>query len=646
MNDNPKQTKAQALEMLARLLPIQERQLTDIDARLLDYYRGLLNGNLHNLYEVLGGIKFLRILRTYPFSQKKVSHAIRLYEGEWNGGEYVTGSGGLQFSGLKGFTHYQMQPWQVYATAGLMGPTRDVDGDIRRLCTELVLFLTRKSGKTQFSAFTMFLGFFFFDSNFEGYCCANSADQARLLYKTAQMLIRQMDPQERRIRFTASQTNWKVGQPRQASITALSAGGKTKDGLFAQLCCADEFGSADFTNGKSDMLDLVSVVQSSMGPRREPLTVITTTAGYAVNGPFRNQLDIMQTALEEELTLPDDYCEPRPDDYLHALLLQPDPWEQTDEEALLTDENIWRKANPMIGVSVQPSFYEQEAYKARQNPDNRKEFITKLVNVYQSATVQEWIKPELIRSWQMRLQREIEAGEKYASRIDQCTADKGWVVFCGMDFSMGDDLYAHGYLGVNTQTGDLLADLDAWITGETLEKISIRPLYEQWIQEGWLHVCPGAIIPTGVPVRRIFDLAGYDEATHAFTRIGCDFWRIGYDPYRAPDPVNMLKAWVQSLDKDPDLHVIPISQTNATYNQPVEQLTSILRHPQGMLRFSPNPLWPYCFGCCVLDKDTRMENKKPVKRNPGSDACKVDPIQALLSAWICWNQVESTQNPQ
>lgn len=646
MTTNPKDIKTQALGMLARLLTKQADQLRAIDPRLLTYYQGLLDPSLHNVYELLGAIKFLRILRTYPFKQKKVTMAIRLYEGQWRDGEYVEGSGGFQFSGLRGFTHYQMQPWQVFATAGLMGPHRDVDGDTRRLCTELVLFLTRKSGKTQFAAFTMALGFFFFDANFEGYCCANSQEQSLLLYKTAQALVRQMDTQERRIRFTARQTNWKVGQPRQASFTALSAGGKTKDGLFAQLCCADEFGSADFTNGKSDMLDLVNVVQSSMGPRREPLTVITTTAGYAVNGPFRNQLDIMQSLLETELTYPDDYATPIPSDYQHALLLQPDPWEQMDEEALLSDEKIWRKANPMIGVSVQPSFYEQEAFKARQNPDNRKEFITKLVNVYQSAVVTEWIKPELIRSWQDRLQREIAAGEKYASRIDQCTADKGWVVFCGMDFSMGDDLYAHGYLGVNTQTGDLLADMDAWITGETLEKISIRPLYEQWIQEGWLHVCPGAIIPTGVPVRRIFDLAGYDEATRAFTRIGCDFWRIGYDPYRAPDPVNMLKAWVQSLDQDPDVHVIPISQTNATYNQPVEQLTAILRHPQGMLRFSPNPLWPYCFGCAVLDKDTRMENKKPVKRNPGSDACKVDPIQALLSAWICWNQVESTQNPQ
>ena len=164
------QTKQEALEYLAQVRRGQRRQLEDIDGRLLTYYEGLTDGTMHNLYEVLGGIKFLRVLRTYPFSHKRVRHAIQLYEGRWNGDKYIEGSGGLQFSGLKGFTHYQLQPFQVFALAGLLGPMKDVDGDMRRLCTELVLYLTRKSGKTLMSAFIQFYGFFFMDSNFEGYC--------------------------------------------------------------------------------------------------------------------------------------------------------------------------------------------------------------------------------------------------------------------------------------------------------------------------------------------------------------------------------------------------------------------------------------------------------------------------------------------
>jgi phage terminase large subunit-like protein len=84
-------------------------------------------------------------------------------------------------------------------------------------------------------------------------------------------------------------------------VMPLTAGGRTKDGLFAQLCCADEFGSAPYTNGRSDMLNLVNVIQSSMGPRREPMTLVTTTAGCISQGPFIEKLDALHRILEKEL---------------------------------------------------------------------------------------------------------------------------------------------------------------------------------------------------------------------------------------------------------------------------------------------------------------------------------------------------------
>ena len=111
--------------------------------------------------------------------------------------------------------------------------------DLRNLCTEFTLFTPRKTAKTQLSAFIQFWYFMSGDENAECYCCANAADQAKILFSRSSQLIHQMDVRERRIRFTASQVNWKQGQFRSASLTALSAGGKTKDGLFAQLCSAD-----------------------------------------------------------------------------------------------------------------------------------------------------------------------------------------------------------------------------------------------------------------------------------------------------------------------------------------------------------------------------------------------------------------------
>ena len=314
--------KSAAVKTIATLLPLDKKELKEVDGRLFAYLFALYNEpEVHNVWEILGGVRFLRIFRQYPFNATKVKRILRLYEGEWKDGEYV--DGGLLFSGLRGRTHYQLTPIQVFMLAGVYGPHHWVnteakvgsrkllptereceDGyiyDLRRLTTEAVFFIPRKFGKTTLGAFFQFVGFFFEDYNYEGYCCANSSEQAKILFNMTKDLIRQKDPKELRIRFTATEVNWKQGQPRAAKIVALSAGGKTKDGLFAQYCSSDEFGSAGYVKDHSDMASLVNVVEGSMGPRREPLTIHTTTAGNVEVGPFQIKLDGLKQLLELEV---------------------------------------------------------------------------------------------------------------------------------------------------------------------------------------------------------------------------------------------------------------------------------------------------------------------------------------------------------
>ena len=321
-NEKLKTIKSDAAAELCDALIFTQDDIASIDNRLADYLIDLhLKPEDHNVWEILGGVRFVRIFRTYPFNADKVKKIIRLYEGEWQDGRHV--SGGLLFSGLRGRSHYRLTPIQVFMLAGVYGPhhwvnteakvgSRDMtkteracdDGyiyDIRRLTTEAVFFIPRKFGKTTLGAFFQFIGFFFEDYNYEGYCCANSSNQAKILYNMAYDLIHQMDPEELRIRFTASEINWKKGQPRAAKIVALSAGGKTKDGLFAQYCSSDEYGSAGYVKDHSDMASLINVVEGSMGPRREPLTIHTTTAGNVSIGPFQIKLDSLKSLLMEEI---------------------------------------------------------------------------------------------------------------------------------------------------------------------------------------------------------------------------------------------------------------------------------------------------------------------------------------------------------
>ena len=642
--------KQQAHALLSERLTEQHQQVTDIEPRLAAYLDDLTeHPEAHNGNELLGAIKFLRLLRTYETDIETFRDVVYKYEGIWqqtDGGMWRHIEGGLKHPGTTGPTYYRLQPFQVFVLAAMfclkawvnteneagsreLLPTERIgeDGmiyDLRRLCTEFTLFTPRKTAKTQLSAFIQFWYFMSGDENAECYCCANASDQAKILFSRTRELIHQMDPKERRIRFTASQVNWKPGQFRTASLTALSAGGKTKDGLFAQLCSADEYGSAQYINGASDMGKLVSVVESSMGPRREPMTFISTTAGIIQTGPFIDKLFGIRSLLMEELDpeAPHELA----DDRQMCLLLEPDEWEQQDEQLLMTSKEVRRKVNPMLGIIVQHSFYDDEVAKARQNPEKKNEVISKLLNVYHAATIQEWVKAEQVRPLQTD------------RRIDQCTKKDGWVVFVGLDFSQGDDLHTASYLAARKHPSgrgtEFFADCDAWIKEDTLEQSSIRALYEQWIKDGWLHKSPGKVFQPSLFINRLDELF----------KQGVQFAAWGYDKYQSKDPVNALKAYLQSVMKvpNPEPYVQVVSQLNSEFNAPTDDLYAAMFAPVPFIGFSGNPLWPFCFGNCALEIDGR-DNKRPVKRTPGSDSCKVDPVQALIMAMDLYTRFEGTR---
>ena len=648
--------KQQAHGLLAERFDEQQLSVFRIEERLGMYMQGLVNNpDHHNAYEILGALKFLRLLTTYEQDIKTFRDVIYKYEGVWEqrDGIWHHVEGGLKHPGTTGPTYYRLQPFQVFVLASMfllkahinteaeagsreLLPTEyvNLEGewplndrklyiyDVRRLCTEFTLFTPRKTAKTQLSAFIQFWYFMSADENAECYCCANASDQAKILFSRSRDLIHQMDPRERRIRFTASQVNWKPGQFRTASLTALSAGGKTKDGLFAQLCSADEYGSAAYVNGASDMGKLVSVVESSMGPRREPMTFISTTAGINTTGPFVDKLQGIRLLLEKELDPEAEHT--LSEDRQACLLLMPDDWEQQDEELLLTSKDVRRKVNPMLGIIVQHSFYDDEIAKARQNPEKMNEVICKLLNVYKGAKVTKWITGDRIRPLQTD------------RRITDCRYQDGWQVFVGLDFSQGDDLFAVTYLAVDytpsdTMRGRFFADTDCWVLEETMRQSPNRPLYEQWAAQGWLHVCPGEVFDSMLAINRIAAVA----------QSGVNIVSFGYDPAQSIQPINQLKAWLQTLFQRTDVSpkeladviqrmVIPVSQTSMTQNPRIAELEHMILEKEPWLSFSASPLWPFCFGNCACELNS-SDLRRIVKGGP-PPTHKIDPIHGLLDA--------------
>jgi phage terminase large subunit-like protein len=435
-----------------------------------------------------------------------------------------------------------------------------------------------------------------------------------------------------RFRMTEKIVDWKKEYQREirnSKIVPLTGGGKAPDGTNTELLDWDELGSSPYTNGKSDMQAHINVCQSSMGQRRQPLTFGTTTAGTITTGPFIEKLAVLHSMLEREHDYESGKETPTQiEDGTMCLLLEPDEYEREDEQYVLTSHALRRKINPMLGLVVQYDFYEREMDKARKEGGQKfAECVAKLFNVYQTGRVTKWIKADRIRPLQVQ------------KRITDCHYQDGWRVFVGLDFSLGDDLYAMVTLGVNytpsdTMRGRFFADAVAWVLEKTMKESPNRPLYEEWVRQGWLYVCPGEVFDSMLSINQ---LAAIDD------RQDIDIRFFGYDPAQSIQPINQLKAWLQTIlqKKNPQATaadiasviqqmVVPVSQTALTQNPRIAELESMILDKEPWIEFSMSPLWPWCFGNCAAEVSS-SDLRRIVKGGP-QPTHKIDLVHALLDA--------------
>lgn len=650
-----------------RYTPEVRTELNSIDYRLAEYFDDLTTNvsvvfadenDRHNRYELLCAAKFLRLYRTYNYNKKFVQFVIRFREGTWTrrGKMWQYQSGGLKLPSTAGAKVYRWQPFQIFVLASVFGfqtwfnthvdadtkpellPSERVrDGviwDFRRLINEFIMYGPRKIDKTGLSAYIQVIFFLFGDFNSEIYSLAMTQDQSKILFDRTKFMLAQVSKDQdgnERFRMTQKIVDWKEKyqkEIRNSKIMPLTGGGKAPDGTNTELLDWDELGSSPYTNGKSDMQAHINVCQSSMGQRRQPLTFGTTTAGTITTGPFIEKLEVLHKILQYEHEYEAGTMTPTlANDGTMCLLLEPDEYEREDEQYILTSHALRRKINPMLGLVVQYDFYEREMEKAR-NEGGQKfaECVAKLFNVYQTGRVTKWITADQVRPLQIDM------------RIDKCTAAEGWVVFTGLDFSLGGDWSGPGWLAARKHPSgrgtEFFADCDVWISEEEYNDSPLHPLYEQWIQAGWMHLSPGKTFQPELFVGRLDELI----------KKGVQFMYFGYDKYKSKVPITVLKSYMQaSLNiSNPEPYVQVVSQLNSEFNGPTEDLYNAMMAPVPFITFSNSPLWPFCFNNVALEIDNR-ENIRPVKANQ-SPSCKVDIIQCLVMAMDLYERYEGAQH--
>ena len=678
MTEDFYQLKQDAINLLRkRLTPDIRSRLAEVDERLLAYFddcaRNVSNifgdeHDRHNMWEVLCAAKFLRMFQTYHFNTRKVQFYIRLREGQWvrDGKAWRYVSGGLRLPSTGGAKVYRWQNFQVFVLASVFGfytwvdthveagtktelldTEREKDGtvwDFRRMVTEFIMYGPRKIDKTGLSSFIQVVFFLFGDFNSEIYSLAMTEAQSKILYDRTQFMLKQVNRSNEGnplFRMTAKETNWLPkyrDEIRNSKIVPLTGGGKAPDGTNTELLNWDELGSSPYVNGKSDMQAHINVCQSSMGMRRAPLTFGTTTAGTITSGPFIEMLQGRHDMLLQEFRYETGEAEPSVvTDSQLCLLLEPDEYEKQNEEYIITSHALRRKISPMLGTIVQYDFYDREMSKSRQDGEQKfAECVSKLFNIYRGLRVTKWLTGDQIRPRQIN------------RRITECKYADGWNIFCGIDCGGNDDLWAVSLLGVNYRSDAgpedrYFADTVAWITEKALHESPNRLLYELWIEQGWLKVCPGEVFNPDYPVNELMQL----------NQQGLNLFQFGYDAAQSLQPINTIKAWLQSLGIDAETikrMVVPVPQTFVAMNGVIQQLEWLLLAQNmdtetgrwtysgdtPLLFLSNSPLFPWCFGNCKLEiSSSELRHVRKTTQHT-----KIDPVHALLDALWLFNLSE------
>jgi len=293
----------------------------------------------------------------YYFDDKKANKIIRFveamkhYEGKWAGTPIV------------------LEPWQVFILASVYGWRRKEDGT--RRFRKAFVFVGRKNGKTLLaSALQLFE--LLTEPGAQVYSIATQRKQAEVAFNNCKQFVKQNADLAGMI---DAYRNTLVYEKTASKIEALSSEYNKFDGLNPQFVLADEVSA--HPNSR-----LIDVMQSGMYSRVQPLLFMITTANHSLENPGRWEWERSRKILERKFEDETYFC------ILYEL----------DDKDEWTDSKNFIKANPNLGVTIDPANLETALAEAIQQPSKQTEFKCKNLNLWLNSAVTEgWITAE---SWE------------------------------------------------------------------------------------------------------------------------------------------------------------------------------------------------------------------------------------------------------
>lgn len=387
---------------------------------------------------------------------------------------------------------FRLQPWQRAPLEQFYGTleTDETTGRKYRQYQYLYLEIPKKNGKTELSAA---LGLYHLvgdgEKNAQIYICAADKDNAAICFNAMINMIdhlpwlkRRLDPVESR-----REIHLKDGS---GFIKVLSADAYSKHGYNASCVIFDELHSQP--NRK--LWDIMTFGAGSA--RLQPVWIVLTTAGddpdrHSIGWEIHEQCRRILTARAGNGPIEDD--DPI---WLPVMYGLPDDPEEL-EKINIWDEEVWRRCNPSIGVTVPLRTIRQEAAAAQKNEAKERLFRWLRLNQWIATKSVGWLPLTLYDRTQWHVPRLEEVYKGNQLRREMRRTLRGKKCFGGLDLATTTDLAAF-VLEFPPQPG-----LDHWVvifwawrpraTVVEAEKRDHVP-YQDWERAEYLSLCDGDMV--------------------------------------------------------------------------------------------------------------------------------------------------------
>ena len=350
-------------------------------------------------------------------------------------------------------------------------------------------------------------------------------------------------------------------------------------GLRVKIATVDEWLSGDVREDVIGALEQSAAKEQSSTLNNDYLIVAISSEGTVRNGSG----DTIKMELMEMLK--GEYVNP------HTSIW----WYKLDSIDEVARPEMWRKANPNLGITVSYETYQLDVERAEKAPATRNDILAKRFGI------------------------PMEGYTYYFTYDETLTHRKRdfWGMPCslGADLSQGDDFCAftflfplgNGSFGVKTRN---------YISSLTLMKLpsAMRFKYDQFMKEGSLIVLEGTVLDM---------MQVYDDLDTHISECGYDVRSFGFDPYNAKE---FVARW--ETENGP-FGIEKVIQGSKTESVPLGELKKLAS--ERMLIFDEE-LMSFAMGNCITLEDTNG-NRKLLKKRYDQ---KIDAVAAMMDAFVAY----------